>query len=78
MYGIELMFMIIGSIGQSIAGIGPSVEVVGAIIFWRVIMGIGVGGRYPLSPVITAEFSSTKWRGAMVNAVFPMYDPSTS
>lgn len=73
MYGIELIFMIIGSIGQSIAGMGPSVNIIGAIIFWRVIMGLGVGGDYPLSSVITSEFSSTKWRGAMINAVFAMY-----
>jgi MFS transporter, PHS family, inorganic phosphate transporter len=72
MYGIELMFMIIGSIGQSIAGTGPAVEIVGAIIFWRVVMGIGVGGDYPLSSVITAEFANVKWRGAMMNAVFAM------
>ena len=72
MYGIELVFMIIGAIGQAISGSGPGVEVVGAIIFWRVLMGVGVGGDYPLSSVITSEFSSTKWRGAMMNAVFAM------
>lgn len=70
-----LMFMIVGSIGQSIAGLGPGVNVVGVIIFWRVIMGLGVGGGYPLSSVITSEFSSKKWRGAMMNAVFAMYSP---
>jgi len=73
MYGIELMFMIIGCIGQSIVGMGPAVNVVGAIIFWRVIMDIGVGGDYPLSSVITSEFATTKWRGAMMNSVFAMY-----
>jgi MFS transporter, PHS family, inorganic phosphate transporter len=76
MYGIELIFMIIGSIGQSIAGTGPAVEIVGAIIFWRVVMGVGVGGDYPLSSVITAEFATVRWRGAMMNAVFAMYTPA--
>jgi PHS family inorganic phosphate transporter-like MFS transporter len=33
-------------------------------------MGIGVGGDYPLSAVITAEFSSTKYRGGIIAAVF--------
>jgi PHS family inorganic phosphate transporter-like MFS transporter len=35
-------------------------------------MGIGVGGDYPLSAVITAEFSSTQYRGGIIAAVFAM------
>lgn len=35
-------------------------------------MGIGVGGDYPLSAVITAEFASTKHRGGIIAAVFAM------
>jgi PHS family inorganic phosphate transporter-like MFS transporter len=30
------------------------------------------GGDYPLSSVITSEFATTKWRGAMMAAVFSM------
>ncbi len=33
-------------------------------------MGVGVGGDYPLSAVITAEFSSTRYRGGIIAAVF--------
>ncbi|CAG8824602.1 24902_t:CDS:2, partial [Racocetra persica] len=44
----------------------------GLIIFWRVILGIGIGGDYPLSAVITSEFATTKRRGAMMSAVFAM------
>ena len=33
-------------------------------------MGIGIGGDYPLSSIISAEFSTTKWRGAIMAAVF--------
>lgn len=36
------------------------------------IMGVGVGGDYPLSAVITAEFSSTQYRGGIISAVFAM------
>ena len=32
----------------------------------------GVGGDYPLSAIITSEFATTKWRGAMMGAVFAM------
>ena len=33
-------------------------------------MGVGVGGDYPLSAVISSEFASTKIRGRMMTAVF--------
>jgi PHS family inorganic phosphate transporter-like MFS transporter len=33
-------------------------------------MGVGIGGDYPLSAVISSEFASTKIRGRMMTAVF--------
>lgn len=33
---------------------------------------MGIGGDYPLSSIITSEFATTKWRGAMMGAVFAM------
>ena len=33
---------------------------------------VGIGGDYPLSSIITSEFATTKWRGAMMGAVFSM------
>ncbi|CAG8715799.1 24417_t:CDS:2 [Gigaspora margarita] len=44
----------------------------GLMIFWRVILGIGIGGDYPLSAIIASEFATTKRRGAMIAAVFAM------
>ncbi|KAI8979316.1 phosphate:H+ symporter [Mycotypha africana] len=72
MYGIELMIIIIGTVGQTLAGNGPAASFWGVITFWRIIVGIGIGGDYPLSSVITAEFATTKRRGAMMAAVFAM------
>ncbi|KAL0083469.1 phosphate:H+ symporter [Phycomyces blakesleeanus] len=72
MYGIELMIIIIGTIGQTLVGNGPAMSFWAAITFWRIIVGIGIGGDYPLSSVITAEFATTKRRGAMMAAVFAM------
>lgn len=72
MYGLELIIMLVGTFGQTISGRGPGVAFLGPLIFWRVIMGIGVGGDYPLSSVITSEFATVKWRGALMNAVFAM------
>ncbi|KAI8365517.1 phosphate:H+ symporter [Blakeslea trispora] len=72
MYGVELMIIIIGTVGQALAGNGPAASFWGVITFWRVIVGIGIGGDYPLSSVITSEFATTKRRGAMMAAVFAM------
>jgi MFS family permease len=33
-------------------------------------MGIGIGGDYPLSAVISSEFAGTRMRGRMMTAVF--------
>jgi MFS transporter, PHS family, inorganic phosphate transporter len=41
MYGLELIVIIVGTLGQSVSGPGPSTDIIGVIIFWRVIMGIG-------------------------------------
>ncbi|KAJ5032347.1 uncharacterized protein L3040_008953 [Drepanopeziza brunnea f. sp. 'multigermtubi'] len=72
MYGFELILIIIATLAQALLGAGPGVSIVGTMIFWRVIMGIGIGGDYPLSSIITSEFATTKWRGAMMAAVFSM------
>ncbi|KLO17236.1 phosphate permease [Schizopora paradoxa] len=70
MYGIELMIIIIGCFAQTLAGEAHAVNVIAVIIVWRFIMGIGIGGDYPLSAVISSEFSSTKIRGRLMTAVF--------
>jgi len=33
-------------------------------------MGVGIGGDYPLSSVISSEFAATRIRGRMMTAVF--------
>ncbi|KAI1766219.1 phosphate permease [Hypoxylon sp. FL1150] len=72
MYGLELIIIIFATLGQALASGSPSVNIVGLIIFWRVLLGVGIGGDYPLSSIITSEFATTKWRGAMMGAVFAM------
>jgi PHS family inorganic phosphate transporter-like MFS transporter len=72
MYGLELIIIIFATLAQSLTSSSPGMNIVGVIIFWRVIMGIGIGGDYPLSSIITSEFATTKWRGAMMGAVFAM------
>ena len=72
MYGLELILIIFATLAQSLSAASPAMSIVGLIIFWRVLMGIGIGGDYPLSSIITSEFATTKWRGAMMGSVFAM------
>ncbi|KAI9933519.1 acid phosphatase pho5 [Aspergillus wentii] len=72
MYGIELMIIILATLAQALSSDSRALSIVGILVFWRVIMGIGIGGDYPLSSIITSEFATTKWRGAMMGSVFAM------
>ncbi|KAF9310512.1 acid phosphatase pho5, partial [Podila horticola] len=72
MYGIELMIIIVATLGQALSGNGYTLSLPAALIVWRVIVGVGIGGDYPLSAVITSEFATTNRRGAMMAAVFAM------
>ena len=72
MYGLELLVIIVATLAQALSSESYSMHIVGLLVFWRVIMGIGIGGDYPLSSIITSEFATTKWRGAMMGAVFAM------
>ena len=72
MYGVSLIIMIFTTIATSLTGSGPATSAVGIMIFWRVLLGIGIGGDYPMAAVITSEFASTRYRGRMMAAVFSM------
>ncbi|TNY24754.1 putative phosphate transporter [Rhodotorula diobovata] len=70
MYGVELMIMIVATVGQAVAGHGPAVNIIGVLVMWRFIMGVGIGGDYPLSATISSEFAATRIRGRMMIATF--------
>ncbi|KAF8318366.1 phosphate transporter [Clavulina sp. PMI_390] len=70
MYGIVLTIMIIGTFVQSLSGGSESVNIIGTIIFWRFCTGVGIGGDYPITALITSEFAATEIRGQMMAAVF--------
>jgi PHS family inorganic phosphate transporter-like MFS transporter len=56
MYGLELIMIIFATLAQALTSASPAVSITGIICFWRVLMGIGVGGDYPLSSIITSEY----------------------
>ncbi|KAI8606985.1 major facilitator superfamily domain-containing protein, partial [Chytriomyces sp. MP71] len=64
MYGVELIIMIVCTIGSALAAPmknGWSILVILSI--WRFFLGIGIGGDYPMSAVITSEFANVRYRG---------------
>ncbi|KAJ1746090.1 hypothetical protein LPJ78_005985, partial [Coemansia sp. RSA 989] len=40
------------------------------LFIWRVILGFGIGGDYPLTATIVSEYASPQKRGMMISAVF--------
>ncbi|KAJ7903690.1 phosphate transporter [Mycena olivaceomarginata] len=70
MYGVELMIIIVGTFAQALSAGNHAVSIVGVLVVWRFLMGIGIGGDYPLSATISSEFASTRIRGRMMTAVF--------
>jgi PHS family inorganic phosphate transporter-like MFS transporter len=55
MYGVELMILLVSTLGQALSSPGPTVTIVGLLIFGRIVMGLGIGGDYPMSAIITSE-----------------------
>ncbi|KAI0035407.1 phosphate permease [Vararia minispora EC-137] len=70
MYGIELMVIIFSTFAQALSAQGPGLTMTGVIVVWRFLLGVGIGGDYPLSSVISSEFASTRIRGRLMTAVF--------
>ncbi|RHZ55388.1 hypothetical protein CDV55_104587 [Aspergillus turcosus] len=74
MYGVELMLLITSTLGvvMSSTGENNSMDVFAWLVWWRLVVGIGVGADYPLSAVITSEFAPAKHRARMMATVFFM------
>lgn len=70
MYGIELILIIFATFAQTMAGRADAISIIAALVLWRGIMGIGIGGDYPLSAIIASEYASVNTRGRLMTAVF--------
>jgi PHS family inorganic phosphate transporter-like MFS transporter len=61
LYGLELIVVIVATIGVAQSSSGyvanneASMNILGWIMFWRILVGVGIGAEYPLSATITAE-----------------------
>jgi len=72
-YGIELLIIIIGTLGSAMSGSAAvGVGTLGFLGFWRFLLGIGIGGDYPMSATVSSEWSSEGRRGQMLALTFSM------
>jgi len=71
-YGMTLMLMVISSIASGLSFGKDPKAVMATLCFFRFWLGFGIGGDYPLSATIMAEYANKKTRGAFIAAVFAM------
>ncbi|KAF0715348.1 hypothetical protein As57867_003415, partial [Aphanomyces stellatus] len=74
-YGYELVILVAGALLCAVAAwpINNNPDnVLIMLAVWRFLLGIGIGGDYPVSAVLTSEFASSDRRGQYIAAVFAM------
>ena len=65
-YGIEAIIMAAAAIASALS---PNIM---WLLVFRFILGLGIGGDYPVSAVIMSEYANRKDRGKLVTLVFSM------
>jgi MFS transporter, PHS family, inorganic phosphate transporter len=65
-YGYEVLILAIGAIASAFA---PNYTF---LLVSRIVLGVGIGGDYPVSATIMSEYSGKASRGKMVGLVFSM------
>jgi len=71
-YGVTLSVLAIGAIGSALSGPVAGLSTISVLTIWRFVLGVGVGGDYPLSATIMSEYSNVRSRGRLVATVFAM------
>jgi MFS family permease len=65
-YGFEVLILAAGAIASALS---PNYTF---LLVSRIVLGVGIGGDYPVSATIMSEYSGAKSRGRMVGLVFAM------
>ncbi|XVE69558.1 hypothetical protein DITRI_Ditri10aG0001100 [Diplodiscus trichospermus] len=71
-YGLSLGMMVFSSIACGFSICNSRNCVLVSLGFFRFLLGVGIGGDYPLSATIMSEFANRKTRGAFIAEVFSM------
>ncbi len=66
MYGVEVMLLVLGAVASAFS------QTFTELLIFRIVVGIGVGGDYATSAVITSEYANQRDRGRLVGTVFAM------
>jgi MFS family permease len=65
-YGLEAAVMAVAALATAVS---PNII---WLLVWRFILGIGIGGDYPVSAVLMSEYANRRNRGRLVGMVFSM------
>jgi len=65
-YGFEVLVLGLGAVASAFS---PNIWF---LVVCRFILGLGIGGDYPVSATIASEFAGKKVRGLMISTVFSM------
>jgi len=65
-YGYEVLILAIGALASAFS---PNLTF---LLVCRIVLGVGIGGDYPVSATIMSEYSGKQSRGRMVGLVFAM------
>lgn len=71
LYGVEAAMMVVFAVASALA------SNVAWLIAFRLLLGIGIGGDYPVSAVLVSEYSNRRNRGRMIGAVFALQAAGT-
>ncbi|CAJ1939672.1 unnamed protein product [Sphenostylis stenocarpa] len=71
-YGFALLLMVFSSVASGFSICITKTCVLITLGFFRFMLGLGIGGDYPLSSTIMSEFANKRTRGSFIAAVFSM------
>ncbi|OEL14192.1 putative inorganic phosphate transporter 1-10 [Dichanthelium oligosanthes] len=71
-YGASLLLMVCSSVGSGFSVCRTRGCALASLCLFRFLLGVAIGGDYPLSATIMSEFSNRRTRGAFIAAVFSM------
>ncbi|WVZ81269.1 hypothetical protein U9M48_028662 [Paspalum notatum var. saurae] len=71
-YGASLLLMLCASVGSGFSVCRTRACALASLCLFRFLLGVAIGGDYPLSATIMSEFANRRTRGAFIAAVFSM------
>ena len=71
-YMVTLSILAIGAVGSALSVPAFGLSTIAILTIWRFVLGVGVGGEYPLSAAIMSEYSNQRNRGRLIASVFAM------